>query len=36
MIALMLAILAIGIGVDAVFSRIESGIRQRRGVVVGS
>ena len=36
MIALMVAILAIGIGVDAVFSRIESGIRQRRGVVVGS
>jgi len=36
MIALMLAILAIGIGVDAVFSRIESGIRRRRGVVVGS
>jgi NitT/TauT family transport system permease protein len=35
MIALMIAILAIGIGVDAVFSRIEGGIRRRRGVVVG-
>jgi len=34
MIALMIAILAIGIGVDAVFSRIERGIRRRRGVVV--
>ena len=36
MIALMIAILAIGIGVDAVFSRVEHGIRRRRGVVVGS
>jgi sulfonate transport system permease protein len=36
MIALMIAILAIGIGVDAVFSRVERGIRRRRGVVVGS
>ena len=36
MIALMIAILAIGIGVDAVFSRIEAGIRRRRGVSVGS
>jgi NitT/TauT family transport system permease protein len=35
MIALMIAILAIGIGVDAVFSSIERGIRRRRGVVVG-
>jgi NitT/TauT family transport system permease protein len=35
MIALMIAILAIGIGVDAVFSGIERGIRRRRGVVVG-
>lgn len=35
MIALMLAILAIGIGVDAVFSGVERGIRRRRGVVVG-
>ena len=35
MIALMIAILAIGIGVDAVFSRFESGIRRRRGVVIG-
>ena len=34
MIALMIAILVIGIGVDAVFSRIERGIRRRRGVVV--
>ena len=34
MIALMVAILAIGIGVDAVFSSIERGIRRRRGVVV--
>ena len=34
MIALMIAILAIGIGVDAVFSSIERGIRRRRGVVV--
>jgi len=34
MIALMIAILAIGIGVDAVFSAIERGIRRRRGVVV--
>jgi NitT/TauT family transport system permease protein len=36
MIALMIAILAIGIAVDAVFSGIERGIRRRRGVVVGS
>jgi NitT/TauT family transport system permease protein len=36
MIALMIAILAIGILVDAVFSGIERGIRRRRGVVVGS
>ncbi len=36
MIALMIAILAIGIGVDAVFSWVERGIRRRRGVVVGS
>jgi NitT/TauT family transport system permease protein len=36
MIALMIAILAIGIGVDAVFSGIERGIRRRRGVVVGA
>ncbi len=36
MIALMLAILVIGIGVDAVFGRVERGIRRRRGVVVGS
>ncbi len=35
MIALMIAILTIGIGVDAVFSRIDRGIRRRRGVVVG-
>jgi NitT/TauT family transport system permease protein len=35
MIALMIAILTIGIGVDAVFSGIERGIRRRRGVVVG-
>ena len=34
MIALMIAILAIGIAVDAVFSNIERGIRRRRGVVV--
>ena len=34
MIALMIAILAIGIAVDAVFSTIERGIRRRRGVVV--
>ena len=33
MIALMIAILAIGIAVDAVFSSIERGIRRRRGVV---
>jgi NitT/TauT family transport system permease protein len=36
MISLMIVILAIGIGVDAVFSTIERGIRRRRGVVVGS
>jgi NitT/TauT family transport system permease protein len=35
MIALMIAILVIGIGVDAVFSGFERGIRARRGVVVG-
>jgi len=35
MIALMIAILVIGIGVDAVFSGFERGIRRRRGVVVG-
>ena len=34
MIALMIAIMAIGIAVDAVFSNIERGIRRRRGVVV--
>ncbi len=34
MIALMIAILAIGIAVDAVFSTVERGIRRRRGVVV--
>ena len=34
MIALMIAILAIGIGVDAVFSVFERGIRRRRGVLV--
>jgi NitT/TauT family transport system permease protein len=34
MIALMIVILAIGIAVDAVFSRVERGIRRRRGVVV--
>jgi len=34
MIALMIAILAIGIAVDAVFSGIERGIRRRRGVVI--
>jgi len=34
MIALMVAILAIGIAVDAVFSSFERGIRRRRGVVV--
>jgi NitT/TauT family transport system permease protein len=36
MIALMIAILVIGIAVDAVFSSVERGIRRRRGVVVGS
>jgi NitT/TauT family transport system permease protein len=35
MIALMIAILAIGIAVDAVFSSFERGIRRRRGVVTG-
>jgi len=35
MIALMIAILTIGIAVDAVFSTIDRGIRRRRGVVVG-
>ena len=34
MIALMIAILAIGIAVDAVFCTVERGIRRRRGVVV--
>jgi NitT/TauT family transport system permease protein len=34
MIALMIAIMAIGIAVDAVFCNIERGIRRRRGVVV--
>jgi NitT/TauT family transport system permease protein len=34
MIALMIAILVIGIAVDAVFGRVERGIRRRRGVVV--
>ena len=34
MIALMIAILAIGIAVDAVFSGFERGVRRRRGVVV--
>lgn len=34
MIALMIAILTIGIAVDAVFSSIEGGIRRRRGVAV--
>jgi NitT/TauT family transport system permease protein len=34
MIALMIAILAIGIGIDAVFGCVERGIRRRRGVVV--
>jgi NitT/TauT family transport system permease protein len=36
MIALMIAILTIGIAVDAVFSGFERGIRRRRGVVVGA
>jgi NitT/TauT family transport system permease protein len=35
MIALMIAILAIGIAVDTVFSSFERGIRRRRGVVTG-
>jgi NitT/TauT family transport system permease protein len=35
MIALMIAILAIGIAVDAIFSAFERGIRRRRGVVAG-
>lgn len=35
MIALMIAILTIGIAVDAVFSTFERGIRRRRGVVTG-
>ena len=35
MIALMIAILAIGIAVDAVFAAFERGIRRRRGVVAG-
>jgi len=36
MIALMITILAIGIGVDAVFGVFERGIRRRRGVVIGA
>lgn len=36
MIALMIAILVIGIAVDAVFSGFERGIRRRRGVAVGA
>jgi NitT/TauT family transport system permease protein len=36
MIALMIAILTIGIAVDAVFSTIERGIRRRRGASVGA
>jgi NitT/TauT family transport system permease protein len=36
MIALMIVILVIGIAVDAVFGRVERGIRRRRGVVVGA
>ena len=35
MIAFMVTILVIGIAVDAVFGRVERGIRRRRGVVVG-
>ena len=35
MISLMIVILVIGIAVDAVFGRVERGIRRRRGVVVG-
>jgi NitT/TauT family transport system permease protein len=35
MIALMIVILAIGIGVDAVFGSVERGIRRRRGVIIG-
>jgi NitT/TauT family transport system permease protein len=35
MIALMIAILTIGIAVDAVFSLFERGIRRRRGVITG-
>ncbi|MEP7191659.1 MAG: ABC transporter permease [Actinomycetota bacterium] len=34
MISLMIVILVIGIAVDAVFGRVERGIRRRRGVVV--
>jgi NitT/TauT family transport system permease protein len=34
MIALMITILAIGIGVDTVFAGVERGIRRRRGVVI--
>jgi NitT/TauT family transport system permease protein len=34
MISLMIVILAIGLAVDAVFGRVERGIRRRRGVVV--
>lgn len=36
MIAIMIAILVIGIAVDAVFSGFERGIRRRRGVVIGA
>jgi NitT/TauT family transport system permease protein len=36
MITLMIVILVIGIAVDAVFGRVERGIRRRRGVVVGA
>jgi NitT/TauT family transport system permease protein len=36
MIAIMIIILVIGLVVDAVFGRVERGIRRRRGVVVGA
>jgi NitT/TauT family transport system permease protein len=36
MIALMIAILTIGIGVDAIFTGFERGIRRRRGVIIGT
>jgi len=36
MIALMIAILTIGIAVDAVFTGFERGIRRRRGVTIGN